>query len=769
MNLENKIDQLRKKASDQLDFEPQIFKANNEEDRKAVENILNKIEGVNVFDELLGQLQELAKSRNPKIEKFTVQDATTWIDAHLSGSDLSHYGVYVYYPWSKRLLHILDKEEFIEVRTNRNRNKITLEESKVLATKKVGVIGLSVGQSVSMTLAMERGFGEIRLADFDLLELTNLNRIRTGLQNLGISKVISVAREIKEMDPYLNVTAFTEGVTEENIDRFYTEGGLLDAVVDECDGLYIKILCRIKAKEYRIPVLMEASDRGTLDVERFDLEPDRPILHGYIDHLDFSAAKGLVTNEEKLPYLLSIAGIDVLSEKMKASMLEIGQTLTTWPQLASAVTFGGGMTADVCRRIFLNTYTESGRYNVDLEELIGNKSVAAEEEEEIVKVETDVLQNIRSNYEGKQDRQKAVLTENELDLILKSAIQAPSGGNTQPWQWELKNNSLLLHHAVDLSTQFLDYKHRGAYISFGCAIENVVLQAHSLGLEVLVQEFPDAQNLTMIAELSFYREKDVTGVESHDFDVLNEFQGKRCTNRKIGNPVKIESEKLELFRSHIESVEGTKLHLLERAEDIAKLGELVGIAERMLFTNQVSHKEFMNEVRWTREEAKSTRTGIEIASLDFNLSEITGFKLARNWEVVKQLKKWNGGGAFEKMGRKCINASSAMGLVSVPHYTELEYLRAGRGIQRGWIKANEMGISLQPMSALIFLFARLTKGDCEGLTQKMKDELEAIRPVYQKLFPDLGDRAEVFLFRLHVGKFHGPLSYRKFKEEVFVG
>ena len=109
-----------------------------------------------------------------------------------------------------------------------------------------------------------------------------------------------------------------------------------------------------------------------------------------------------------------------------------------------------------------------------------------------------------------------------------------------------------------------------------------------------------------------------------------------------------------------------------------------------------------------------------------------------------------------------------MALVTMPEYTEIDYVRAGRAIQRGWIKVNEMGISLQPMSALIFLFARLTKGDGEGLTQKMKDELEALLPAYQKLFPGIENRAEVFLFRLHQGEFHGPKSYRKRKDEVFL-
>ena len=110
--------------------------------------------------------------------------------------------------WAEKLVHILDEQEFAIVRTNRNKHKITSQEQQELATKKIGVMGLSVGQSVSLTLAMERGFGELRIADFDELDLSNINRIRTGIYNLKIKKTVIVAREIAEIDPYLNVVCF---------------------------------------------------------------------------------------------------------------------------------------------------------------------------------------------------------------------------------------------------------------------------------------------------------------------------------------------------------------------------------------------------------------------------------------------------------------------------------------------------------------------------------------------------------------------------------
>jgi hypothetical protein len=275
----------------------------------------------------------------------------------------------VYYPWAGRLVHVLDEKEFIELRTSRNLYKITREEREVLAGKKVGVIGLSVGQSIAVTMAMERAFGEIRLADFDSLELTNMNRIRTGLHNLGVPKVVVAAREIVEMDPFLKVVCYPEGITEENIDDFLTKGGRLDILVDECDSVEIKIHCRIRAKALRIPVVMDTSDRGLVDVERFDLEPDRPLLHGLINGITVSDYSSL-TDAEKIPLIGAMVGLATVSDRMKASLPEVGKTIRTWPQLASAVALGGAIGTDVCRRIALNQYHESGRYYVDLEQII---------------------------------------------------------------------------------------------------------------------------------------------------------------------------------------------------------------------------------------------------------------------------------------------------------------------------------------------------------------------------------------------------------------
>lgn len=354
-------------------YRPVYFRLINPEEGKKLKTLIDSNPDLLIYDTILSQLAELIKLNNPQ-QKLTPEESAALVAAHLK-TDADAYGVWVYYPWSNKLVHTLDEQEFAQVRTSRNVYKITPEEINVLKQKKIGIIGLSVGQSIALTLAMERTCGELRLADFDEIELSNMNRIKVNVQDLGLNKSIVAARQIAELDPFLNVICFTEGITLGTIDEFFTGNGKLDILVEECDGIDIKILARIKAKALGIPVVMDTNDKGMLDVERFDLEPERPIFHGKVAELEALSADQLtetlnkLTIPEKIGYLGKIIGFENLSPAMMKSVGEMNKTIVGWPQLASAVTLGGAMITDISRRILLKQFSKSGRYFVDFDEL----------------------------------------------------------------------------------------------------------------------------------------------------------------------------------------------------------------------------------------------------------------------------------------------------------------------------------------------------------------------------------------------------------------
>jgi hypothetical protein len=64
--------------------------------------------------------------------------------------------------------------------------------------------------------------------------------------------------------------------------------------------------------------------------------------------------------------VLAVLGHDTLSDELKASMAQIGRTITTWPQLATDVMLGGAIAASTARRILLGQPVPSGRRYFDI-------------------------------------------------------------------------------------------------------------------------------------------------------------------------------------------------------------------------------------------------------------------------------------------------------------------------------------------------------------------------------------------------------------------
>ncbi|MFB9904060.1 ThiF family adenylyltransferase [Allokutzneria oryzae] len=356
---------LNDRGADRDVWRPVLFDPGHASDVGALSALLASGEVREVHDTIDDQLTELVRSRDPScVDPDEIQRGK---QEQLAGLAAWEYGTWAWYPWSQRLVHVLPREEFRLVRTDRNRGKIERPEQRRLLGKRIGIIGLSVGNSAAVTFALEGIGGAYKLADFDDFSLSNLNRLRAGVHHLGVNKAVISARQMFEIDPYLDIEIYREGLTEHEIVEFFTGGnGPIDLLVEECDTPWAKIAARERARELGVPVVMDCNDRGMLDIERFDHEPDRPLLHGRlgdvksVDLLDLSY-------EEKVALLLAMVDETRISQELAASFAEIGRTLSSWPQLASGVALGGALTGEAARRILLGEPCASGRFYTDLD------------------------------------------------------------------------------------------------------------------------------------------------------------------------------------------------------------------------------------------------------------------------------------------------------------------------------------------------------------------------------------------------------------------
>lgn len=538
---------------DKENYMPLFFRLHNEADKKKWQALLDHSPTIKVCDEFLVQLNELHKLAHPSKVLYQ-EDYDRLNKEYIGDKTIENLGVWVFYPWSNLMIHILEEEDFIKVRTNRNHYKITPEEEEILSTKIVGVVGLSVGQSVALALAMERSFGELRLADFDEIELSNLNRIRTPLHNMGVKKAVVVAREISEIDPYLKVKLFLDGLTDENMDAFFTDGGKMDLLMEECDSLDMKIKGRLKAKALQIPVVMDTSDRGMIDVERFDLEPDRPIFHGLVAGMDVNNLSEL-SNQEKIPYILKMIGGDDISPRLKASIYEVKQSISTWPQLATSVIMGGAIAADVGRRILLNNFHDSGRYCVDINKIFSNRSEA------LVKLSSEKM---------------------EGDEQLISCVESWNETFKNQWEISLHKETIQIKEAVDKSnTLFTDEK---THLEFSKGVLLEVIEEDLKRLSFGIQTTSEEVGKLVVEKIAVTDKKsEIIPQETKFISVDHSFEDLK-TDFPIG------------------------ISFLEASERIEQLELMLGELERLILLSDTFYKPFVsslksssstNDQRWT--------------------------------------------------------------------------------------------------------------------------------------------------------------------------
>lgn len=111
------------------------------------------------------------------------------------------------------------------------RHSKEIQDKLSLAT--VGVAGLGgLGSNIAISLA-RLGIGHLILADFDIVELANLNRQQYFSEQVGQKKAEAIREIIFHINPYLDVEAYDVKVTPDNIKDLF---GDCDVICEAFDN-----------------------------------------------------------------------------------------------------------------------------------------------------------------------------------------------------------------------------------------------------------------------------------------------------------------------------------------------------------------------------------------------------------------------------------------------------------------------------------------------------------------------------------------------------
>jgi hypothetical protein len=97
----------------------------------------------------------------------------------------------------------------------------------------------------------------------------------------------------------------------------------------------------------------------------------------------------------------------------------------------------------------------------------------------------------------------------------------------------------------------------------------------------------------------------------------------------------------------------------------------------------------------------------------------------------------------------------------MPDHQPIDYFNGGRAIQRAWLTTTQLHVAFQPLTSLIYLFARVVRGNGVGLPDEMIGELGALRARYRKLFAVNDHTGEILLFRLSTAQAPSARSLRR--------
>jgi len=280
----------------------------------------------------------------------------------------------------------------------------------------------------------------------------------------------------------------------------------------------------------------------------------------------------------------------------------------------------------------------------------------------------------------------------EIELarwLIGAAVLAPSHWNTQPWRFEVEGPVIRLLGDPQRALHVIDPERRAMRLSLGAALENLLVAARAWGLRPTVSYKQPGDATGVVAEVAW------TGGEVPRDRALFLAIVDRRTNRR-------EYDGRGLFRENraalsVQVPDGFRLHWIDDRDRIQTIGQLAHDAvHEQVMDRQAQAERFA----WTRfdDDARRRADGVSVGALALGGPA--------KWLAGRYLnpKSWflgQGAGSLGKQARKCVRSSGALVLLTAPERREESWLLGGQVYERFALKATQLGIAHQPISAPI--------------------------------------------------------------------
>ena len=263
---------------------------------------------------------------------------------------------------------------------------------------------------------------------------------------------------------------------------------------------------------------------------------------------------------------------------------------------------------------------------------------------------------------------------NDFRKIVRYASQAPSGHNTQPWYFQISDDSIAILPNYEAALPVVDHNNRELFISLGCAAENLSIAAIHLGYTPQITTCN-----TEKIEIGLIRENKTVG------DELFAQIEKRQTNRRLYNGERIPHETLEKIKA-VRKEPHIQLYFIERKNELTKtLKEYISEGNTVQMNDKAFKAELLSWMRFNAKQIKERQDGLTYQTFG---SPALPQCMAR--PIVSLFLKPQ---PQNQSDMKKIDSSSHLIVCTSHNDTFEQWISLGRTLQRLLLTATEAGVS----------------------------------------------------------------------------
>lgn len=322
-----------------------------------------------------------------------------------------------------------------------------------------------------------------------------------------------------------------------------------------------------------------------------------------------------------------------------------------------------------------------------------------------------------------------MLSEEIALKIIRQAVKAPSGHNTQPWMFKYGRDYIDIIPDFSKKLEVVDPQNRELYISIGCAVENTIMASAYFGFDSKI-EFSKIENSLLVK----------IKLEKSDQELKNSlypYISKRGCNRGVYKEKLIEKNLLTMIQEMLVDKNAT-IEFFSKKEAFEMLVQFILEANVLQVSNADFKKELVSWMRFSEKGAMQKGDGLYSACMGIpNLGSLIGPHFI---QFVLNPKMEN------KRILKVMQNTPHFALFSIENDTPEGWIQLGRVFQRFGLLTTKLGISHSHLN--------------------MPCEVDTIREKMEKSL-NLEGKTPLLLIRMGYNN-PMPFSFRKNIEKVIV-